>query len=684
MSGHSKWATTKHKKAVIDAKRGKMFAKLIKNIEVAARMGGGDPAGNPTLYDAIQKAKKSSVPNDNIDRAVKRGSGAEAGGADYQTIMYEGYGPNGVALLIECLTDNKNRAAMEVRTAISRNGGNLADPGSVSYMFNRKGVVIVAKEQDGKQVEEDDVLEATLDAGAEEVNDIGEAFEVISEATDLVAVRTALQAAGIDYDSAEAGQPDYHTAFELSSPGTAVCVDAHRFALGAMAPGVRLKRRVTDAVWERARKRVWEGVPVWEMDPVDALLVGLVLGRAWGADGWGVKAHDALDWRLLRDGTGMGDGELEARSRELGCARTLRLFRERFDPDRGTLELGRPPRAWVRRARALSSVECFQLGATLRRAANVPGIVADVAATLPYVYRARRAVRGSPDLRELLRNPLIIGTVTGVDHTRLFDDPENGEEAAEPLVQRHTAKPEAYQKYLEGRYYWARRHTGAFQNAIECFTAATVIDPDYALAHAGVADAYAVLGLYGFAPVEVTGPKAVSAAERALTLDPDLAEAHAALALVMWTQQRKWHEAVPVYERALALDAVQNYGMHRLAEDAWDDFAAAARAMPASESPCTRPETDMRPDVCRLSKSPQSRMARGMPSPGVPSSCTTEPGRLDSAVRMKRPTVWSNSRPPCASVRLASTGTDTDAVNVRYSSRDVSASAKITSAPTAT
>jgi YebC/PmpR family DNA-binding regulatory protein len=204
MSGHSKWATTKHKKAVIDARRGKLFAKLIKNVEVAARMGGGDPAGNPTLYDAIQKAKKSSVPNDNIDRAVKRGSGAEAGGAEYQTIMYEGYGPNGVALLIECLTDNRNRAAMEVRTAISRNGGNLADPGSVSYMFNRKGVVILAKDQDGKQVSDDDVLEATLDAGAEEVNDIGDSYEVISEATDLVAVRTALQAAGIDYDSAEA------------------------------------------------------------------------------------------------------------------------------------------------------------------------------------------------------------------------------------------------------------------------------------------------------------------------------------------------------------------------------------------------------------------------------------------------------------------------------------------------
>jgi YebC/PmpR family DNA-binding regulatory protein len=204
MSGHSKWATTKHKKAVIDARRGKLFAKLIKNIEVAARQGGGDPAGNPTLYDAIQKAKKSSVPNDNIDRAVKRGSGAEAGGADYQTIMYEGYGPNGVAMLIECLTDNRNRAAMEVRTATSRNGGSLADPGSVSYLFNRKGVVIVPKAQEGKEVGEDDVLEATLDAGAEEVNDLGEAFEVISEATDLVAVRTALQAAGVDYDSAEA------------------------------------------------------------------------------------------------------------------------------------------------------------------------------------------------------------------------------------------------------------------------------------------------------------------------------------------------------------------------------------------------------------------------------------------------------------------------------------------------
>ncbi|MFJ4203117.1 YebC/PmpR family DNA-binding transcriptional regulator [Streptomyces sviceus] len=200
MSGHSKWATTKHKKAVIDAKRGKLFAKLIKNIEVAARMGGVDLDGNPTLYDAVQKAKKSSVPNKNIDSAIKRGGGLEAGGADYETIMYEGYGPNGVAVLIECLTDNRNRAASDVRVAMTRNGGNMADPGSVSYLFNRKGVVIVPK----GELTEDDVLGAVLDAGAEEVNDLGESFEILSEATDLVAVRTALQEAGIDYDSADA------------------------------------------------------------------------------------------------------------------------------------------------------------------------------------------------------------------------------------------------------------------------------------------------------------------------------------------------------------------------------------------------------------------------------------------------------------------------------------------------
>jgi YebC/PmpR family DNA-binding regulatory protein len=203
MSGHSKWATTKHRKAAVDAKRGKLFAKLIKNVEVAARVGGGDPEGNPTLYDAIQKAKKSSVPNDNIDRAVKRGSGAEAGGAQYETIMYEGYGPNGVALLVECLTDNRNRAASEVRIAMTRNGGSMAEPGSVSYLFSRKGVVVVPRRQGDHEITEDDVLEVVLDAGAEDVEDLGEAYEVRSEATDLVTVRTAVQDAGLDYDSAE-------------------------------------------------------------------------------------------------------------------------------------------------------------------------------------------------------------------------------------------------------------------------------------------------------------------------------------------------------------------------------------------------------------------------------------------------------------------------------------------------
>ncbi|GDY28799.1 YebC/PmpR family DNA-binding transcriptional regulator [Gandjariella thermophila] len=199
MSGHSKWATTKHKKAAVDAKRGKLFAKLIKNIEVAARTGGGDPDANPTLYDAIQKARKNSVPMDNIERARKRGSGEEAGAADWQTIMYEGYGPGGVAVLIECLTDNRNRAAGEVRTAMTRNGGSMADAGSVAYLFNRKGVVLLPK----NGLSEDDVLAAVLEAGVEEVNDLGDTFEVVCEPGDLVEVRTALQTAGIDYESAE-------------------------------------------------------------------------------------------------------------------------------------------------------------------------------------------------------------------------------------------------------------------------------------------------------------------------------------------------------------------------------------------------------------------------------------------------------------------------------------------------
>ena len=210
MSGHSKWATTKHKKAVIDAKRGKLFAKLIKNVEVAARLGGPDPAGNPTLYDAMQRAKKSSVPNDNIDRAVKRGGGLDGGGANYETVMYEAYGPAGIAMLIECLTDNRNRSASDVRVAVTRNGGTMADVGSTARIFQRKGVVVLEKNQDGRAVSEDDLLEATLDAGPEEVNDLGEVFEIVSGPNELVEVRKAVQAAGLDYDSAEVGfVPDY-------------------------------------------------------------------------------------------------------------------------------------------------------------------------------------------------------------------------------------------------------------------------------------------------------------------------------------------------------------------------------------------------------------------------------------------------------------------------------------------
>ena len=212
MAGHSKWATTKHKKAANDAKRGKLFAKLVKNVEVAARTGGGEPAGNPTLFDAIQKAKKSSVPNDNIERALKRGSGAEAGGAQYDQIIYEGYAPGGVAVLVEWLTDNRNRAAADVRVALTRNGGSLADPGSVSYMFSRKGLIIVPKEG----TSEDAVWEAVLEAGAEDVTDRGEAFEVLTEASDVVTVRTALQEAGIEYDSAEV----------VFHPATTIEVDA--------------------------------------------------------------------------------------------------------------------------------------------------------------------------------------------------------------------------------------------------------------------------------------------------------------------------------------------------------------------------------------------------------------------------------------------------------------------------
>jgi YebC/PmpR family DNA-binding regulatory protein len=198
MSGHSKWATTKHKKAANDARRAKLWAKLIRNIEVAARSGGPDIEGNPTLYDAVYKARKNSVPNDNIDRAIKRGSGAGGDGVDYQNILYEGYGPGGVAILVECLTDNKNRAAAEVRLAFTKNSGNLADPGSVAYQFSRKGVIVVSE-----GVAEDQVLEATIEHGLEDIAPTPDGFVLTCEASSLTEVRESLQKAAVDYESAD-------------------------------------------------------------------------------------------------------------------------------------------------------------------------------------------------------------------------------------------------------------------------------------------------------------------------------------------------------------------------------------------------------------------------------------------------------------------------------------------------
>ena len=198
MSGHSKWATTKHKKAANDSKRAKLWAKLIRNIEVATRAGGADVEGNPALYDAIYKARKSSVPNDNIDRAVKRGSGDATDGVDYQNILYEGYGLGGVAVLVECLTDNKNRAAAEVRLAFTKNAGNMADPGSVSYQFSRKGVIVLPSGPT-----EDAVLEATLEHNVEDLTEGTDGFVLTTDPSSMVAARAALQDAGIDYESAD-------------------------------------------------------------------------------------------------------------------------------------------------------------------------------------------------------------------------------------------------------------------------------------------------------------------------------------------------------------------------------------------------------------------------------------------------------------------------------------------------
>ncbi|WP_190263593.1 YebC/PmpR family DNA-binding transcriptional regulator [Glutamicibacter nicotianae] len=199
MSGHSKWATTKHKKAAIDAKRAKAFAKFIKGIEVAARAGGADMAGNPALELAVSKAKKNSVPINNIDRAIKRGAGLTGEVVDYTEIIYEARGPQGSALLIECLTDNKNRAASEVRVGITRNGGTVADPGSVAYLFNRQGVVRLPK----GELTEDDLLMIVLDAGADEILDEDENFAIVCDPSDLRAVAAALDENDIAYESDE-------------------------------------------------------------------------------------------------------------------------------------------------------------------------------------------------------------------------------------------------------------------------------------------------------------------------------------------------------------------------------------------------------------------------------------------------------------------------------------------------
>jgi YebC/PmpR family DNA-binding regulatory protein len=198
MSGHSKWSTIKHQKGAKDAKRGRLFAKLIRAIEVAARAGGANPEGNATLADAIQKARDNSVPNDTIDRAVKRGAG-ELGGQQPDLVTYEGYAPGGVAVLVEALTDNRNRTAADIRHVFTRGGGSIADAGSVAYLFHRRGQLVVP----GDGVDEDQVMEAALEAGAEDVEPGEDGFTVTTAPGDLRAVRAAFDQAGIHYDAAE-------------------------------------------------------------------------------------------------------------------------------------------------------------------------------------------------------------------------------------------------------------------------------------------------------------------------------------------------------------------------------------------------------------------------------------------------------------------------------------------------
>ena len=198
MSGHSKWSTIKHKKGSADAKRGKIFTKLIKEITVAARMGGGDPEANPRLRRALSAAKAQNMPKDNFERAIKKGTG-ELEGVNYEEITYEGYGPGGVAVLVECLTDNCNRTIAEVRNIFNKAGGNVGTDGCVAWMFDKKGLICVSKEE----ADEDTLMEVALDAGAEDIRDETDTFEIITDPSDFDAVKEAVDAAGIKYQEAD-------------------------------------------------------------------------------------------------------------------------------------------------------------------------------------------------------------------------------------------------------------------------------------------------------------------------------------------------------------------------------------------------------------------------------------------------------------------------------------------------
>jgi YebC/PmpR family DNA-binding regulatory protein len=201
MSGHSKWASIKHKKAIVDSKRGKLFTKLARAVTVAAKEGGGDIDGNPSLALAVQKARDASMPKDNIERAIAKGTGAGADAAALETIMYEGYGPGGVALLIEAVTDNRNRTGADVRHALSKGNGSLGEPGSVAYNFDKKGVIVV----DGERYGEDDLMVA-IDAGAEDISREDDSWEIVTEPSDLTAVRKALEDAEVELINAEVTQ----------------------------------------------------------------------------------------------------------------------------------------------------------------------------------------------------------------------------------------------------------------------------------------------------------------------------------------------------------------------------------------------------------------------------------------------------------------------------------------------